>query len=175
MVESLMVSNVLLWCLNIALLFVVFALARQIGVLSERVAPAGALTPKNGPKIGEALDPIGVETLAGERMEIGGVRDKLLLTLFVSPTCPICRSLVPAAKSLARREGMQLVFASDGDTPEKHQRYAQDLELSPYVLSQPLGLAMGVSQLPFAALIDTQGVLVAKGLVNTSRTPRELS
>ena len=35
------------------------------------------------------------------------------------------------------------------------------------MLSQPLGLAVGVSQLPFAALIDAQGILVAKGLVNT--------
>ena len=82
MVETLMVSTALLWCLNIVLLLVVFALARQIGVLSDRVAPAGALTPKNGPKIGETVGPIEVRTLTGKPLTIGGERDAVLLTLF---------------------------------------------------------------------------------------------
>jgi hypothetical protein len=42
--EALIVSNVVLWLLVIALGVVVYALTRQIGVLHERVAPAGALT-----------------------------------------------------------------------------------------------------------------------------------
>jgi hypothetical protein len=39
----LIISNVILWALVIGLSLVVLALARQIGVLYERVAPAGAL------------------------------------------------------------------------------------------------------------------------------------
>ena len=41
MADALLVSNLLLWCVVIVLAVVVLALARQVGVLHERVAPAG--------------------------------------------------------------------------------------------------------------------------------------
>ncbi|MBP20331.1 MAG: thiol-disulfide isomerase [Gammaproteobacteria bacterium] len=169
MVEALVVSNLLLWCLIITLALVVFALTRQIGVLNERVAPAGALTPTTGPKIGETTEIMSVEDLLGTEIKIGGESPLPTLILFVSPTCPVCRSLVPTAKSLAQHEELKLVFASDGDTLEKHQAYAKDLKLDsyPYVLSQALGMGFGVSKLPFAVLIAKDGTLAGKGLVNT--------
>ena len=43
MLEALIVSNLLLWIIVVVLGVMVFALVRQIGVLYERVAPAGAL------------------------------------------------------------------------------------------------------------------------------------
>jgi methylamine dehydrogenase accessory protein MauD len=167
--ETLIVSNVLLWCVNIVLLVVVFALARQVGVLNERVAPAGALAPTSGPKVGESVTPLEVATLDGRRVTIGGPDERPTLVLFVSPTCPVCRGLVPTAKSLARAERLSLVFASDGDSHERHATYARDLDLEgyPYVLSQTLGMNFGVSKLPFAVLIGGDGVLAGKGLVNT--------
>jgi hypothetical protein len=51
--DALIVSNIVLWLLVIGLSFVVFALTRQIGVLHERVSPAGALTLSGGVKSGE--------------------------------------------------------------------------------------------------------------------------
>ena len=64
---------------------------------------------------------------------------------------------------------MKLLFASDGDNLEQHQRYAKDLDLDDYayVLSEALGRAFEVSKLPFAVLIDADGILRGKGLVNT--------
>jgi methylamine dehydrogenase accessory protein MauD len=64
---------------------------------------------------------------------------------------------------------MQLLFASDGDALEQHQRYTKDLDLGdyPYVLSEALGRAFEVSKLPFAVLIGADGILKGKGLVNT--------
>ena len=43
MTTTMMVSYIILWALVIVLSLLVFALARQVGVLHERVAPAGAL------------------------------------------------------------------------------------------------------------------------------------
>ena len=42
-VETLVISNIVLWVLVVILSLLVFALTRQIGILHERVAPAGAL------------------------------------------------------------------------------------------------------------------------------------
>ena len=171
MTDGLLVSNVLLWCLVIVLALVVLALARQVGVLHERVAPAGALMPTSGPKVGEQTQPAEFRDLAGESVNVGGTSSdgRATLVLWVSPTCPVCKALVPTAVSMAQAERLRLLFASDGDRLDQHRAYVQDLRIAayPYVVSQALGMSYAVSKLPFAVLIDADGVLRGKGLVNT--------
>ena len=169
--EALLISNLILWILVIALSVIVFALARQVGILHERVAPAGALMPKNGPKVGELTEQMAIPDIKGAEILIGGEHQggPTTLVMFLSPTCPVCKNLVPTVRSLANREKLRLVFASDGDTPERHLAYSKDLGLDayPYVVSQSLGLTYAVSKLPFAVLIGSDGILKSKGLVNT--------
>lgn len=171
--DALLISNVILWILVVVLALVVLALARQVGILHERVAPAGALQPTSGPKVGELTEAMSIADINGKAVTVGGPDpgDKHTLVMFLSPTCPVCKSLVPTAKSLAHAERgrLQLVFASDGDRLEQHQAYARDLKLEkyPYVLSEKLGRAYEVSKLPFAVLIGADGTLQSKGLVNT--------
>jgi methylamine dehydrogenase accessory protein MauD len=169
--EGLLVSHVLLWCLVIVLAFVVLALSRQVGVLHERVSPAGALMPTHGPKVGELTQPEAYRDLGGAEVRIGGAAQdgRATLVLWVAPTCPVCKVLVPTAVSLAEAERLRLVFASDGDRQEAHESYARDSRIDrfPYVLSQPLGIRFAVGKLPFGVLIGADGVLRAKGLVNT--------
>ena len=173
MLEALLFSNIVLWVLVVMLSLLVLALSRQVGILHERVAPAGALMPTNGPKVGELTQEISLKSIHDQTLTIGGASTGNLASfiLFISPTCPVCKSLVPTAKSLVTSEShrMQLLFASDGDTLEQHQRYAKDLDLGnyPYALSEALGRAFEVNKLPFAVLIDADGILKGKGLVNT--------
>lgn len=171
MSDVLLVSHVLLWCLVLVLALVVLALARQVGVLSERVAPAGALMPTSGPKVGDRTQPTTYQDLAGSEITVGGPGPdgRATLVLWVSPSCPVCRTLVPTAISLAQAERLRLVFASDGDNTEAHRAYVRDLRIVdfPYVVSTALGLGYAVGKLPFAALIGADGTLRGKGLVNT--------
>ena len=173
MTDPLLISSLVLWLLVIVLAVVVLALARQVGILHERVAPAGALQPTEGPKVGEATELMELQDLSGNLVTVGGpdANGLATLVLFISPTCPVCRSLVPTATSLANseRRRMRLVFASDGDKLEQHVAYAADLNLGayPYTLSQMLGMSYHVSKLPFAVLIGADGTLESKGLVNS--------
>jgi len=177
MIEALLISNIVLWIAVIALSLLVLALARQVGILHERVAPAGALQPTTGPKVGELTTALELKTLAGELVSIGGQGNTSLATLvlFISPTCPVCKSLVPTAKSLVQSEKsrLQLLFASDGADSDRelaqHKAYVRDPAISqhPYVISQQLGMTYEVSKLPFAVLIGADGILKSKGLVNT--------
>ena len=52
--EALLISTLVLWVVVLILSAVVVALVRQVGVLHERVAPAGALAGREGPRVGEA-------------------------------------------------------------------------------------------------------------------------
>jgi methylamine dehydrogenase accessory protein MauD len=169
---ALAVSNVVLWALVLALAGVVLALTRQLGVLHQRIAPAGALMLNRGLTVGEPAPLLELAALDGRELKVGAVRDdgRSTLLLFVSPTCPVCKTLLPAVKSSRRdeRSWMDVILASDGDTAEQREFVrSQGLEGIPYVVSAALGLAYQVSRLPFAALLDERGVLRARGLVNS--------
>ncbi len=173
--SALLVSHVILWLIVVVLCFVVFALMRQIGVLHERVFPAGALMTGRGPQAGEQTPVNDLVAFDDSRITLGnGIRSTLLL--FVSPSCPVCKTLLPIVNSVARSEArnhpLQVVLASDGDTPEDRRQHLQfisayNLAKDRYVISKRLGLAFVVEKLPFAALIDKAGVIRAKGLVNS--------
>lgn len=172
MITALVVSNVLLWVAVVVLAAVVVALVRQIGVLHERVFPVGALVMPGGPKVGEAAPVVQATDLAGRALVLGGAAPDARQTLlfFVSPTCPVCKTLLPTVLSLVARAEppTRLVFASDGDVAEQRAFVARaGIGVHPYVLSSELGLAYQVGKLPYAVLIDAAGVLRAKGLVNT--------
>ena len=169
---ALAISNIVLWVVVLALLVVVLALTRQLGVLHERIAPVGALMLNKGLAVGEQAPPVDVEDLAGTRLRVGSPRSdgKSTLLLFVSPTCPVCKSLLPIVKSSGKDERgwLDIILASDGD-PGEHREYvrANGLVNVPYVVSAPLGMTYQVSRLPFAALLDEAGILRARGLVNS--------
>jgi methylamine dehydrogenase accessory protein MauD len=169
---ALAISNVVLWIVVICLVFVLLALTRQLGVLHERIAPAGALMINRGPAIGEAVAPIDVVDLQGRELRIGATSGdgRSTLILFLSPTCPVCKTLLPVLRSSRNqeRDWLDVVLASDGE-PAQHRQFVLDHQLAdfPYVLSPALGLSYQVNRLPFAALIDQAGVLRARGLVNS--------
>ncbi len=169
---ALAVSNVALWILLLVLAAVVLALVRQVGVLHERIAPAGALMLQRGLVVGEPAPVLEVADLEGQAHRLGAARadGRSTLLLFVSPTCPVCKSLLPAVKSSRRdeRAWLDVLLASDGDSAEQREFVrSQGLDGVPYVVSAALGLAYQVSRLPFAVLLDERGILRARGLVNS--------
>lgn len=165
------ISQVLLWIAVIVLGTLVAALARQVGILHERIAPAGALTLHQGVKVGDSVQPMIHTALDGSVVAIGGKREgRSQLVFFVSPDCPVCKSLLPVFKSAARAERAWLdaVLASDGDeTVQRRMIMEQDLSGFPFVLSEALGRSFGVSKLPYAVLIDEGGHIASLGLVNS--------
>ena len=169
---ALAVSNAALWILLLVLAAVVLALVRQVGVLHERIAPAGALMLQRGLVVGAPAPVLEVADLEGRAHRLGAARadGRSTLLLFVSPTCPVCKSLLPVVKSSRRdeRAWLDVVLASDGDSAEQREFVrTQGLDGVPYVVSAALGLAYQVSRLPFAALLDERGILRARGLVNS--------
>jgi len=169
--DALLVSNIALWIAVLALAAVVVALVRQIGVLHERIRPAGALALASAVQVGAAAPVVAATDLAGAAHAVGAPagdgRDTLLF--FLSPSCPVCKALLPAVSALAGTESRRLrvLLASDGPRGEHEAFVAREGLGYPYLLSTQLGVAYGVGKLPWAVLIDASGVVRAQGLVNT--------
>ena len=164
-----LISQVLVWVVLLGLIAVVFALARQIGVLHERIAPAGALMVNQRLKAGDPAPAVAVTTLGGDKLMIGGSGRRQLL-FYLAPDCPICKSLLPVLRSLASSSGnTAILLLSDGEDDRPHREYvkANRLEQFPYALSEIAGRTYGIGKLPYAVLIDANGQIVSLGIVNS--------
>jgi hypothetical protein len=135
--DAVLVAAVLVLAGAVALLGVlVLALYRQVGVLTLRMGPAqGALElDGEGPELG-----VPAPVLAG----IVGSGSELVA--FVSPTCRLCRDLLPGVRALAR-EGLAVRIVDEGAEPDAFSLW-------------------NVPGSPFAVHL-VNGVVAAKGLVN---------
>lgn len=175
MAELVAISNLALWAAVLLLGGLVYSLSRQVGALLDRIAPAGALMVNPVLKAGDAAPQITAAELNGGELTLGGAPEtghwaKSTLIFFLAPDCPVCQTLLPALKSIAKSEAwLAVVLASDGGDFAEHQAYAakQGLGGFPYVLSEALGRAYGVGKLPYAVLIDENGRIASFGLVNS--------
>ena len=172
MISTLIVSQVLSWGIIIVLGLMVLALMRQVGVLHERIAPAGALAMNKKLSSGEAAPELPVRTIHGNDIYIGGSRpdNHSQLVFFLSPECPVCNTLLPILHSARKSEDnwLNVILASDGEL-EKHTQFIEDKNLGgfDYVVSELLGKTFGISKLPFAVLIDEDGKIASMGLINS--------
>ena len=115
-------SIIVLWIVVITLVVVVLALARQVGVLYERVAPAGALMVNQQLKPGDRAPQMEVLTIDNSKISIG-LPNQLLF--FLAPDCPICKTLLPILKTLQKSEkDIDFVLVSDGD--DDHEKFVSE-------------------------------------------------
>jgi uncharacterized membrane protein YphA (DoxX/SURF4 family) len=96
----------------VGLAVLVLALYRQVGVLSARLAPQGALElAEEGPEIGRPAPELDDLSRTGSA-----------LVAFFSPSCPLCRDLAPAVGAL-RRDGIQVQVVDEAADQEAFERW----------------------------------------------------
>lgn len=170
MTTVLLVSVIVLWVVVLGMAGVIVALARQVGVLHERLAPVGALTIGADPVIGKAAPRVKAASLGGGTIEIGVplASASAQLLLFVAPDCPVCKKIIPLAQTFARRERLEVLYVGDGDLAEQQALARRfDIDLERFVTGAQVGMAFRVGKVPYAVLLDQRGVIVAMGLVNS--------
>jgi len=164
----LLASQTLLWLVVLVLAGTVLALARQIGVLHSRISPVGALAISRGPQPGETAPAVTATALSGKSVKVGGATTEPVLLFFVSPTCPICKTILPTVKSVAHADHFKLILVGDGDRKELMGMASRfDIPLDDFVNSIDIGRAFHVGKLPYGVLVDVNGAIAAQGLVNT--------
>lgn len=169
--ELLSMSHVLLWIVVLALAGSVAALARQIGVLHERLPPVGALLNQEGPAVGELPPSLRLVASGGREIQLGmrRVEGRPMLLLFISGACPICKRILPWSAAFARAENVDLVLLAESEAAavEAQLRSVVGPRVAFVGSSSHAAVAFRVGKLPYAVMIDAAGVVAAKGLVNS--------
>lgn len=172
METAVIVALVLQWVLLLGLALVNLAIIRQLGVIHQRIAPAGALMLGSGVGQGQKSPELELITTDGQSLRVGAPDNsgRSTLIMFISPDCPVCEQLIPAIKALggAEQRWLKVLFAGDGSSRDyENLRREKRLHRYPLVLSPELGMQFQVGKLPYGVLLDERGVLVAQGLTNS--------
>ena len=167
-------SYLLQWVLIGLLAFVVIGLMRQIGELRLRVGeeresgiPVGDKAPLFQ---GEGLNgTVDLETMVGQR----------LLVLFVHPTCPPCKELFASLNGeidSIEEQGTRLVLVSGGSREQNREMVAEFKLSCPLVIQQEHEIAdlYGSSWTPYGFVVDAEGLITGKGVVNDVHVLGEL-
>ncbi len=160
----------------IGLAVVVLSLARQVGILHERLSPAGMTRARDGIEPGQTLPDMALNSVAGSAVNFSGRNTALL---FVSADCPICRSVLPAFEEALAGSAFEGYWVADGlpgtdgQLPD-YTAYAVDhrMDEDHLLVSQELGLTLGVRQIPALVLLDAEQRLLNR---ETLTGPRQVA
>jgi methylamine dehydrogenase accessory protein MauD len=165
-----LVSHVALWLVVALLSVLVILLARQMGLIYRRLGSAPARMENDGPAIGESVPEMIVQTLDGETKIVGG--DNLIgrLLVFVSVGCPACNLVAPAIRTVAKKERsaletLMVSLSTDERAVRDFVKRNKLLEV-PCIISNELAIRYKIHGPPYGVLLDRQGVVRAKGLIN---------
>jgi methylamine dehydrogenase accessory protein MauD len=162
---ALLVTYVLLWLLVAALTVAVFALYHHFGemYLSSREGRS-----RDGPELHRTIKPATVRDLAGEDVRVPRPAVPTML-LYATTNCPLCTELVPALTEVAAREQDIETVVVCGDEPPAVAAWADGLSSAAVVVpdgNRALATRYRINATPFLVLIDRDGVVRAKGIVN---------
>lgn len=165
-----LVSYFVLWLIVIMLTLAVVLLGRQVGLLYRRLGPAPARMENEGPPLGDAPPRAEALTLDGARVVVGGARSKPQLLVFVSANCVTCDALAPAVRSAwkSERHGVDflLLCMTADEALARHFVKRNKLHEIPCVIAGELSRQYLIFNPPHAVLLDREGAVAAKGVVN---------
>lgn len=165
----LLISELLLWTIVILLTVVTFVLVRQVGLIHRRIPPTGARILGVGPDLGAEAPEIEAPNVNGGEVRLGADRGRQSLLVFISTRCTTCDEIAPAIRSIWRSDSRNLDIILVTDNPPKAVRmFAERHKLThvPTVASAELVQAYRVNSTPYAILVDEEGRVLTKGIVN---------
>lgn len=171
-------SHIGLWFLVLLELVLILSLARAVGKLLQRVGTSAALTTAQGLAINSPAPEVELSDIDGRQVHIGKKNPKERLLLFLSTSCPVCTNLLPNLRGIFRNESkhMDIIVSVNGEDMDKHALYhgiCQQESLF-YIKSEEVFTRFQVASVPYAIIVDREGLVRAKGLVNTAEQVESL-
>jgi methylamine dehydrogenase accessory protein MauD len=165
-----LVSYIVLWVLVLTMGVLILLLYRQLGIMY--LGSAEGVSRDGLPKGTQAPD-FSVTDQYGNLQRLINYRGRPTLLLFGSPHCSPCRTLLPQLHDWAAAHPEVGVLWLNAASPEESLKFVSDtgatIPVAPYPPEGNSNLldTYRVRVTPFSFLLDENGVIRAKGLVNT--------
>lgn len=163
-----LVSYVALWIIVLGMGVLILLLYRQLGIMY--LGSAEGVSRDGLPKGTQAPD-FNLTDQYGTPQRLTNYRGRPTLLLFGSPHCSPCRTLLPQLHEWAAAHPDVGVLWLNAASPEESLKFVSDtgatLPIVPYPPEGNLLDTYKVRVTPFSFLLDENGVIRAKGLVNS--------
>ncbi|MGI8589311.1 MAG: TlpA family protein disulfide reductase [Chloroflexia bacterium] len=163
-----LVSYIILWLLVLGLGVLVFLLYRQLGILYLGSAEGVS---RDGLAVGTAAPDFSLGDQYGNTQRLSDYRGKPTFLVFGSPSCTPCRVLLPQMDDWAAAHPEVGVLWLNAANPDESTKYASDMGATLPVVAhtpdQKLPERYHVRVTPFSFLLDQDGIIRTKGLVNS--------
>jgi methylamine dehydrogenase accessory protein MauD len=170
MTTVLLISSAALWLVSLLLGFLLLGTLQNLALLRWRLEQLEATTPRrigrDGLKCGKKAPDFTLPSAAGAEVSLHDFAGRRVLLVFTQSGCSPCHAIVP---ELHRLGDEVTVLVVNNGAAEKTQQWATEVNARFPVLMQD---GFSVSRryeafaTPFAFLIDEQGVIRSKGIVN---------
>jgi methylamine dehydrogenase accessory protein MauD len=168
-------SYVLLWLLVLVLAFLLLGALRALGVLQWRLEQLEATTPsrlgRSGLKVGKKAPDFTLPAAGGGAVSLDSFAGRKLLLVFTQGGCGPCHDIMPELNKLHEQGEPPVLVVFNGDAAAARQ-WAQDTKARcPIAVQQQWKLSRHyeVFATPFAFLVNEQGVIASKGIINNKQ------
>lgn len=168
----LMGSYVVLWGIVLAVGFLLLGTLRSLARLSWRLDQFEAVTPsrvgRSGLKSGTRAPDFTLQSVNGAEVSLRDFAGRQVLLILVQPGCGPCNAVVPELNKLCQKDEVQVVAICNGDAGDV-RGWAEKVGPRFTVLRQDnwsISRRYEMFATPFAFLIDGEGVVRAKGIIN---------
>jgi methylamine dehydrogenase accessory protein MauD len=165
-------SLIVLWVVVLFLGFLVVGLLRNLGLLSWRLEQLEAVTPRrlgrDGLKRGTRAPDFTLPGVEGKEIALHDYAGRKVLLVFTQAGCAPCHAIVPELNRLQRQGDVQVLVVNHGDR-EAGAPWGPAVQARFPVLLQrdwQVSRRYQVFATPFAFLVDEQGVITSKGVIN---------
>jgi methylamine dehydrogenase accessory protein MauD len=170
MTTLLLIASVVLWLVVLLLGFLLLGTLRSLALLRWQLEDLAATTPnrlgRSGLKPGKKAPNFTLPSAEGPEVALHDLAGRKLLLVFLQAGCSPCQAIVPELNRLAGE--VQVLAVCHGDADAVRAWVAEARPTFPVLVQERFGVSKQyeVFATPFAFLIDEQGVIRSKGIVN---------
>jgi methylamine dehydrogenase accessory protein MauD len=170
-----LVSSVLLWGAMLLLGFLLLGALRALGLLRWRLEQLEAITPtrlgRSGLKPGKKAPEFTLPGVAGGEVSLHDFAGRRVLLVFTQSGCKPCHKVAPELNRLHDAGAVQVLVVNNGEAEATRQWAAEVKARFPVLVQQQFSVSKRYEMYatPFVFLIDENGVIASKGIINNGR------
>ncbi len=169
------ISSLLLWVLLLLVGFMLLGVLRALALVRWRLEQLEATTPshvgRGGLKPGQKAPDFTLPSVSGDEVSLHDFAGRQVFLVFTQSGCGPCHRVAPDLNRLQAAGEVQVVVINNGD-PEATRKWTADVKARFPVLQQEkfsVSRRYEMYATPFAFLIDPQGIIASKGIINNGQ------